>query len=640
MSKSVKTPNSQAVGERFRLLVEGIREYAIFMLDPKGRVATWNKGAERLKQYHADEIIGEHFSKFFPPEDKAAGKPEKELKIAIEKGRAEHEGWRVRKDGTRFWALVVITPIYDDQGKLAGFGKVTRDLSEKREAEEQLRTSEEQFRLLVDRVEEYAIYLLDPDGRIMSWNHGAEKIKQYSSDEIIGKNFACFYTAEDVAAGKPQHNLEMAARHGHIRDQGLRVRKDGTTFQADVVITALTDDSGCLRGFSKVTRDLSDQIRTREIEAEKMAAVKANEAKDEFLAKLSHELRTPLTPALAAADFMAESISELPEKFTTEVHVIRRNVRLEARLIDDLLDLTRVSAGKIELHPQRVDGHVVAGDALSIARSDIHRKKLSITTDWTAKDHFVWADPIRLEQVFWNLINNAVKFTPAAGEIRIQTWNNDGDFHFAIIDTGIGIDPDRQKSLFTAFDQGERGISRRFGGLGLGLTICKNLVELHGGTIQVSSRGRSLGTTAAVTLKTYLGPEVVSNRDKELPERPTRLRILLVEDHEDTRRVLSRLLGRLGCEMTMAGTVAEAVKLIRSQPFDAVLSDIGLPDGAGYDVITEAKRLQDLKGVALTGYGMSEDVRRSKEAGFDWHLTKPVDAGELRMVLHKLSEQC
>ena len=361
--------------ERFRLMVESVRDYAIFMLDPTGCVMTWNKGAERLKQYSADEIIGQHFSKFYPPEDLAAGKPERELEIAMAEGRVEDEGWRLRKDGSRFWALVVITALYDTEGKHTGFGKVTRDLTERRATEEQLRASEEQFRLLVDRVEEYAIYLLDPTGRIMSWNNGAEKIKGFAASEIVGKHFSCFYTAEDVAAGLPQRNLDAAARLGHIRDQGPRVRKDGSRFYADVVITALLDDSGKLRGFSKVTRDLSDQIRTREIESEKMAAVKANAAKDEFLAKLSHELRTPLTPALAAASFMAENISELPEKFSEDVHVIRRNVQLEARLIDDLLDLTRITTGKIDLHQQRVDGHAVARDALQIARSDIHRKK-------------------------------------------------------------------------------------------------------------------------------------------------------------------------------------------------------------------------------------------------------------------------
>jgi PAS domain S-box-containing protein len=201
------------------LLVESVTDYAIFMLDPKGRIVTWNAGAQRLKQYTANEIIGQHFSKFYPAEDVAAGKPERELEQAIAEGRVEDEGWRLRKDGSRFWALVVITALYDNQGRLAGFGKVTRDLTERREAEEHLRASEVQFRLLIERVEEYAIYLLDPTGRVMSWNSGAEKIKGFRANEIVGKHFACFYTAEDVAAGKPQQNLEAAARLGHIRDQ-------------------------------------------------------------------------------------------------------------------------------------------------------------------------------------------------------------------------------------------------------------------------------------------------------------------------------------------------------------------------------------------------------------------------------------
>lgn len=637
MSKPDETTVAHESDERFRRLVESVRDYAIFMLDLEGNITSWNAGAERLKQYTAEEAIGRNFSMFYPPEEIAAGRPQRLLAIAAAEGRVEDEGWRVRKDGTRFWALVVITALRDRSGQLSGFGKVTRDLTERRETEEQLRASEEQFRLLIDRVEEYAIYLLDPTGRIMSWNHGAEKIKQFSASEIIGKNFACFYTAEDVAAGRPQHNLEVAAELGHTRDQGLRVRKDGSTFPADVVITALRDESGQLRGFSKVTRDLSDQMRTREIEAERLAAIKANEAKDEFLAKLSHELRTPLTPALAAASLMTENLAELPEKFSEEVHIIHRNVQLEARLIDDLLDLTRISSGKIHLHQQRVDGHAVARDALAIAQSDTHRKRLVVSTDWAATEHFLWADPVRIEQVFWNLINNAVKFTPPEGELRLQTWNSDDHFHFAITDTGIGIPIDKQASLFMAFEQGERGTTRQFGGLGLGLAICKNLVELHGGSISISSRGRSYGTTARVTLDCYRGTDLVALDEKNSAGTAAHLRILLVEDHEDTRRILARMLRHAGSEVSVAGTVAEALALFRAQPFDAILSDIGLPDGTGYDVASEAKKTRPVLAVALTGYGMSEDVRRSKEAGFDFHLTKPIDAAELRTLLHNLS---
>ena len=618
-------------------MVESIRDYAIFMLDVDGKVASWNTGAERLKQYRAEEIIGQHFSKFYPPEDIRNNKPGRELERAIADGRVEDEGWRIRKDGTRFWALVVITAIYDESGRLTGFGKVTRDLTERRAAEQELRANEEQLRLLTERVEEYAIYLLDPSGRVKTWNSGATKIKQFAASEIIGKHFACFYTDEDVAAGRPQRNLEDAARLGHLRDQGLRVRKDGTTFCADVVITALRDQSGELRGFSKVTRDMTDQLRIREIEAEKMAAEKANRAKDEFLATLSHELRTPLTPALAAASYIAENIGEVPAKFTDDIHMIRRNVQLEARLIDDLLDLTRISTGKIELHEQRVDAHAVSRDALLIARSDIHRKRLKVATQWDAQEHFIWADPVRIEQVFWNLINNAVKFTGSEGEISIQTWNEGGNFHFAITDTGIGIEAGRQETLFKAFEQGERGLSRQFGGLGLGLAICKNLVELHGGTVTVNSRGRGFGTTATVILKCFTAGDV-SPVEAEPPStgKPAQMRILLVEDHDDTRRVLARLLSHFGYEVTVSATVEAALQAFRTQPFDAILSDIGLPDGTGYDVISEAKRSRDVRGVALTGFGMSEDIRRSKEAGFDFHLTKPVDVSELRTVLRKL----
>src|SRR5437764_6410986 len=229
--------------------------------------------------------------------------------------------------------------------------------------------------------------------------------------EIIGKNFACFYTAEDVAAGKPQRNLSEAARHGNIRDQGLRVRKDGSTFEAEVILTVLRNDQGKLRGYSKVTRDITDQIRSREVEAEKIAAEKASKAKDDFLAALSHELRTPLTPALAAASYLEDN-AKLPPEFAEDVQLIRRNVQLQARLIDDLLDLTRITRGKLHLDLGSCDAHSIIRNAIEIASSAIAGKKLTVSTKLQAKRHYILADCIRLQQVFWNLINNAVKFTP------------------------------------------------------------------------------------------------------------------------------------------------------------------------------------------------------------------------------------
>ena len=242
----------------FRLLVETVKDYALIMLDPNGIVVSWNAGAKHIKGYTAEEIIGSHFSRFYPPEDVAAGKPEKELVQAAKDGRMEDEDWRVRKDGTRFWANVVITALRDpESGELIGYGKVTRDLTERKRAEEILRQSEEQFRLLVERVEEYAIFMLDSKGAVMSWNAGAQQLKGYKAHEIIGQNFTRFYPAEDQAKGKPAALLKQARAKGHTRDQGLRVRKDGTTFQADVLITAIHDEEGNIRGYAKLTRDMT-----------------------------------------------------------------------------------------------------------------------------------------------------------------------------------------------------------------------------------------------------------------------------------------------------------------------------------------------------------------------------------------------
>ena len=502
-----------------------------------------------------------------------------------------------------------------------------------------LQDTAEQFHILVDSVEEYAIYLLDPNGDIITWNTGAEKIKGYSAKEIVGKHFTCFYTADDVAAGKPQRNLREAARRGYIRDQGLRVRKDGSTFEAEVVITALRDGTGKIRGFSKVTRDITDQIRAREFEAEKIAAQKASKAKDDFLAALSHELRTPLTPALAAATYLEDNAEKLPPEFAEDIEIIKRNVQLQARLIDDLLDLTRIARGKLHLELEDCDAHTITRNALEIAQSAIAAKKLKIATELEAKEHHIRADCIRLQQVFWNLLNNAVKFTSPGGEITVRTFNDkQARFHFEIVDTGIGIEPQRLASLFQPFEQADPSVTRQFGGLGLGLAISKRLVDLHGGTIEAESRGRSFGATFKVTLDTLpegAAASGVKNRIAEKGSKP--LRILLVEDHQDTRRALSRLLTHFGHRVVTTGTVANAKQIVGSDQIDVLLCDIGLPDGSGYEVAAQARAKRRIKAIALTGFGTERDVLRSKEAGFDFHLVKPVNFQELQSVLDQLA---
>src|SRR5437588_2125060 len=497
----------------------------------------------------------------------------------------------------------------------------------------------EQFHILVDSVEEYAIYMLDASGNIVTWNTGAQKIKGYTAEEIVGKNFACFYTADDVATGKPQRNLREAAQRGHFRDQGLRVRKDGSTFEAEVVLTALRDAKGNLRGYSKVTRDITDQIRSREFEAEKIAAQRASKAKDDFLAALSHELRTPLTPALAAATYLQDNAERLPPEFTEDIEIIKRNVQLQARLIDDLLDLTRIARGKLHLELEDCDAHTIIRNALETANSAIAAKKLKVATKLEAKEHHIRADCIRLQQVFWNLINNGVKFTSPGGEITVRTFNDkQARFHFEIVDTGIGIEPQRLASLFQPFEQADPSVTRQFGGLGLGLAISKRLVDLHGGTIEAESRGRSFGATFKVSLDTLSeGAAAIGLNDRIAGKASKALRILLVEDHQDTRRTLSRLLTHFGHDVVTADNVGSATGIMGLNHLDVVLCDIGLPDGSGYEVAAQARAKGHIKAIALTGFGTERDVLRSKEAGFDFHLVKPVNFQELQSVLDQLA---
>jgi PAS domain S-box-containing protein len=385
-------------------------------------------------------------------------------------------------------------------------------------------------------------------------------------------------------------------------------------------------------------RDITARKRAEEkLEAAKIAAEKASQAKDDFLARLSHELRTPLTPALVAASYLAEHEGLLPE-FREEVTAIWRNVQLEAHLIDDLLDVTRITRGKIEMYYEAVDVHRLLRNAVKIAQKDLLEKQIEFAIELHATNHHIWADPVRIQQVFWNLLTNAVKFTPTAGRITIRSFNEAKQFVVEVNDTGIGIEPERQSQIFEAFEQGERSITRQFGGLGLGLTISKTLLDLHGGKISVQSEGKNRGTTFRVFLEVLREPSVVSTAAADGDTGVTKkLRLLLVDDHADTRHVLSRLLTKCGHEVASSDSAQGALELLENGRFDALISDIGLPDGSGYELVREAKRRQSLKCVALSGFGTEEDVRRSSEAGFDYHLTKPIDFPDLQLLLRKIS---
>lgn len=361
-------------------------------------------------------------------------------------------------------------------------------------------------------------------------------------------------------------------------------------------------------------------------------AERANLAKDSFLAMLSHELRTPLTPVLTSVLALEQS-DGLPEEIRASLQMIRRNVELEARLIDDLLDLTRISKGKVRLNLEEVDAHSLLRNALEICQADIDKKNLSLSTDFTAGNVRLEADPARLQQIFWNLIKNAVKFTPEGGRLAIRTQDNDGQLEVRVSDSGMGIAAETLPKIFNAFEQGDR---MQLGGLGLGLAISKALVETHRGTLTAESPGKNQGATFTATFPVAEHSAGASkNVVPSLPAERKSMRVLLVEDHEDTNRSLTHLLRRRGYHVHAARSVQSALAMAATEQFDVLVSDIGLPDGSGIDLMQKLTTDHPVFGIALTGFGMEEDVRRSHEVGFHHHLIKPVDLNRLDALIQR-----
>jgi PAS domain S-box-containing protein len=646
--------------ERFRLLVESVRDYAIFMLDPEGRVLTWNAGAELIKGYTAAEIVGEHFSKFYPPE--ARDFPAHELRVAAAEGRFEDEGWRVRKDGSRFWANVVITALYGRDKELLGFAKVTRDLTERRSHEERLQHSEERFRLLVEGVSDYAIFMLDVNGAVATWNSGAARIKGYRAEEIIGQHFGKFYPEEAVESGWPEHELQVAAAEGRFIDEGWRVRKDGSRFWAHVTITALRDDAGRLRGFAKLTRDLTERKRTEALEVSgaeretmleaernaRMLAQRSARIKDEFLATLSHELRTPLNAILGWTQLLRSRGAAEPADFSRAMEIIERNARAQVRLIDDLLDLSRIMAGRFRLDVQQVSLVDIVRSALDSIEPTAHTKGVRLESVLDPQSVIVAGDPARLQQVFWNLLSNAVKFTPKGGKVQVLLQRVNSHIEFGVADTGIGIPASFLPHVFERFSQKDSSTNRQYGGLGLGLAISKQLVDLHGGSIQAKSMGEGHGATFVVTL-----PLIILGKEEHRAARvhPTAaelfdavpvprldgVRALIVDDEADTLELIERVLQNQGALVTTAGSAESGLRLLETSTPDVLISDIGMPSMDGYQFMrliraTEPKGRR-MPALALTAFARPDDRKHAILAGYQAHLAKPFDMAELAIVV-------
>ena len=653
-------PRPEAPEDPFRLLVESVRDYAIFMLDTTGHVLTWNAGAERLKGYKADEIIGQHFSKFYPAAALQRGHPDYELRVATAEGRFEEEGWRVRKDGSLFWANVVITALRDRNGTLRGFGKVTRDLTQRREYEESLRHSEERFRLLVEGIPDYAIFMLDANGHVATWNAGAERIKGYTADDIIGQHFSKFYPQDAIESGWPEHELQVAAAEGRFQDEGWRIRKDGSRFWASVTISALRDEAGRLRGFAKLTRDLSErrqaetvqadtEVREEMLEAERSARMEAQRAarmKDEFLATLSHELRTPLNAILGWTQVLRMG-RQSPEDIKHGLEVIERNARAQVQLVDDLLDLSRILAGQIRLDVQRLALVDVITAAVESAAPGAHAKGVRLEKILDPRGSLVSGDPARLQQIVWNLLSNAIKFTPRGGRVQVLLERVNSHIELSVSDTGIGIPIGFLPHVFERFTQKDSTASRNHGGLGLGLAISKQLVELHGGSIHAKSRGEGQGATFTVKL-----PLLITQEESQAPRvHPTHaaapdnialpnlrgLTVLVVDDEADARELVSRVLENQGAKVVLARSGEEALEVIEFNRPDVLVSDVGMPGMDGYHLIREVRasetKGQRLPAVALTAFARAEDRKRAMLAGYQSHLAKPFDTAELVLIV-------
>jgi PAS domain S-box-containing protein len=615
---------------QFSTLAETIRDYAVTLLDRDGYIITVNIGAELIKGYSRDELVGEHFSVFYPQSAIDRGWPQHELDVAAVEGRFEDEGWRVKKDGSLFWGSVVITALRDDDGKVVGFGKVTRDLTERRREQESLRQSEERFRLLVDAVKDYAIFMLDTEGNVMSWNTGAERIKGYSASEIIGRHFSTFYPPELMAVDWPTHELRIARAEGRYEEEGWRLRKDGSRFWANVVLTAVFDRSGSLRGYAKVTRDLTQRQRVEELQ-------EAGRQMSEFLAMLAHELRNPLAPIRNAMQVMGLRRFDDPQLEWCR-NVVDRQIAHLGRLVDDLLDVNRITTGKILLKREAVPLSTVLERAIEsstpLLEERKHRVELEIAHPLTLR-----GDPIRLAQVFLNLLNNAAKYTPEGGVIRVSAREDGSEAVVRVRDNGVGIASDLLPRVFDLFVQGSRSLDRSEGGLGIGLTLVREIVRLHGGAVSVTSAGTDRGSEFAVRLPLMprTAPEAPAESVLNAAAPQGGRRVLVVDDNRDSADSMALVLGATGYDVRTAHDGPAALAIAAEYHPECVLLDIGLPGMNGYAV---AQRLRALPGcasatlIAMTGYGQEDDRRRSREAGFDHHLVKPVDFDVLTGLLN------
>ncbi|WP_229483700.1 hybrid sensor histidine kinase/response regulator [Massilia horti] len=560
--------------QRFAYLIAGIRDYAIYMLDPNGYVSSWNAGAQRFKGYTAEEIVGQHFSRFYTEEERAAGEPARALSIAQAEGKYEAEGWRVRKDGTRFWANVVIDPIYDNRGELVGFAKVTRDVTESKKALDALRDSEQRFRLLVQGVTDYAIYMLSPEGLITNWNVGAERIKGYSYDEIIGQHFSRFYTDEDRAVGTPEHALQTAARVGRYESEGWRVRKDGTRFWAHVVVDAVRSEAGELVGFAKITRDLTEKKAAEEALAEANRALfqsQKMESIGQLTGGIAHDINNLLSVLASGLEVLTLRRKDSGDAKTFES--MRRAIDRGATLTQQLLAFARQQPLRAEA---RNINRLISGFESVLRRAG--NASIEFALDLDPHLHSAVLDSARFESALLNLVVNARDAMPLGGRLTVSTRNVTlaerevgtlaaGTYaKVTVSDTGTGMPADVASRAFEPFFT-----TKEVGkGTGLGLSQVYGFIKQSGGEIVIDS---VLGEGTAMSI--YL--PAVEQGGTAAPVNVNE-RVLIVEDEPDLIDVAASLFINMGYEVTTAASAQDAIKTLANQQIDILFTDVIMPD--------------------------------------------------------------
>jgi PAS domain S-box-containing protein len=632
----------------YRKSVEEIRDYAIFMTDPQGLVTNWNRGAQHILEYTAEEIVGKNFSRFFTAEDRAQLVPQKELTTATVNGRAEDERWHVRSDGSRFWASGVVTAVHDDSGNLIGFSKVMRDMTERN------RLTEERDRFFTLSMDLLCIVRLD--GRFQRVNPAFEKLLGFSEEALLTMSLFDLVHPEERETTKSGYEKLSTGESITSMENRLRSRDGSYRWFAWSYYPIPEDDLafGVGRDITPV-RQMHDVLRLRAEELEE-----SNRVKDEFLATLSHELRTPLTSILGWSRLLrSKQLSETDRE--RAIQIIQRNAEAQAKLIEDLLEVSRIITGKLRIEFQPVTFASILDTVINSLRPAADAKRLQLETAIDPTSGPILGDPARLQQIVTNVLSNAIKFTGEGGRIEIRLHHVDAYARLEIRDTGVGIAAKDLPHIFERFRQADSSNIRTHGGLGLGLAIVDYLVRQHGGAVYVESEGPGKGATFIiefpVSSSELLASEVgraelfsaqarsmLENSETFSEQRLKDLRILVVEDDEDTRELLKTILGRCGAKVrAVASSDAAMAEIAKGIP-DVLISDIGMPGESGYDLIRKVRSLEPEQGgrvpaVALTAYAAAADRRRALLAGFQTHLAKPVEPDELLAVIASLSNQ-